>query len=396
MGMLNAVGLQNDGVEAFLTHKLPRLPWQEVPVIANIYAVSADEFGELAGVLSREDGVAALEVNISCPNVHEGGVLFGQNPIMAARVVEAVKARAGNKPVIVKLSPNVTDITDIARAVEEAGADALSCINTLTGMAVDLPSRRPLLANVVGGLSGPAIKPVALRCVWQVCRAVTIPVIGVGALLRPAMCWNFCWWARTPCKSVRRVFPTPPPSSAWWMNCPPCARSSVSTIWTSFPGSYGVCKRLLHLCFGRRRRGRTRRTRPGFAWRALSRAAGGELRRTRWPRRLVMPKVEGLAPAGAAADSAAVGEVHSRLCQSEAKARLRHDPGGSVKFAGQSMGPDGQYDVQYRPILAAFLSVHPCRGSSAYSWGWGTRYADPAPGWFSAPARASRIPGTFR
>ena len=179
-GMLNAVGLQNDGVEAFLTHKLPRLPWQEVPVIANIYAVSADEFGELAGVLSREDGVAALEVNISCPNVHEGGVLFGQNPIMAARVVEAVKARAGNKPVIVKLSPNVTDITDIARAVEEAGADALSCINTLTGMAVDLPSRRPLLANVVGGLSGPAIKPVALLCVWQVCRAVTIPVIGVG------------------------------------------------------------------------------------------------------------------------------------------------------------------------------------------------------------------------
>lgn len=181
-GMLNAVGLQNDGVEAFLTRKLPRLPWREVPVIANIYAASADEFGELAGILAREEGVAALEVNISCPNVHEGGVLFGQNPVMAARVAEAVKARAGAKPVIVKLSPNVTDIAEIARAVEDAGADALSCINTVTGMAVDLASRRPLLANVVGGLSGPAIKPVALRCVWQVCRAVRIPVIGVGGI----------------------------------------------------------------------------------------------------------------------------------------------------------------------------------------------------------------------
>lgn len=181
-GMLNAVGLQNDGVEAFLKRKLPRLPWQEVPIIANIYASCADDFGTLADILSHEDGVAALEVNISCPNVHEGGVLFGQNPAMAARVVEAVKARAGNKPVIVKLSPNVTDITEIARAVEEAGADALSCINTLTGMAVDVASRRPLLANVVGGLSGPAVKPVALRCVWQVCRTVTIPVIGVGGV----------------------------------------------------------------------------------------------------------------------------------------------------------------------------------------------------------------------
>ncbi len=181
-GMLNAVGLQNDGVEAFLQYKLPKLPWQDVPIIANIYATSPADFGELAAILAHEDGVAALEVNISCPNVHEGGVLFGQNPTMAAQVVEQVKNHCPSKPVIVKLSPNVTDITQIARAVEEAGADALSCINTLTGMGVNLESRKPLLANIVGGLSGPAIKPVALRCVWQVCQAVRIPVIGIGGI----------------------------------------------------------------------------------------------------------------------------------------------------------------------------------------------------------------------
>lgn len=181
-GMLNAVGLQNDGVEAFIRQKLPRLPWQETPVIANLYATSAEDFGELAGILAGEEGVAALEVNISCPNVREGGVLFGQDPQLAARVVASVKAKSGKKPVIVKLSPNVTDIMVIARAVEEAGADMISCINTLTGMAVDIKTRKPLLANVVGGLSGPAIKPVALRCVWQVCRTVSIPVIGIGGI----------------------------------------------------------------------------------------------------------------------------------------------------------------------------------------------------------------------
>lgn len=181
-GMLNAVGLQNDGVESFIRQKLPRLPWQDTPIIANLYATSAEDFGELAGILSTEDGVAALEVNISCPNVREGGVLFGQDPQLAARVVSAVKSRSGKKPVIVKLSPNVTDIMVIARAVEEAGADMISCINTLTGMAVDIRSRKPLLANVVGGLSGPAIKPIALRCVWQVCRTVAIPVIGIGGI----------------------------------------------------------------------------------------------------------------------------------------------------------------------------------------------------------------------
>jgi len=181
-GMLNAVGLQNDGAEYFVRTTLPKLPWREVPIVANLYACDPGEFGELASVLAAEEGVAALEVNISCPNVKEGGVIFGQDPRQAAKVTEAVKMRAGSKPVIVKLSPNVTDIAHMARAVEDAGADVLSCINTLTGMGVDINTRKPLLANVVGGLSGPAIKPVALRCVWQVAKAVSIPVIGIGGI----------------------------------------------------------------------------------------------------------------------------------------------------------------------------------------------------------------------
>lgn len=181
-GMLNAVGLQNDGVEAFLEEKLPQLAGHNVPVIANIYATSAEEFGELANILSQEEKVAALEVNISCPNVKAGGVLFGQDPLMAQTIVQAVKKNAGNTPVIIKLSPNVTNIAEMAKAIETAGADMISCINTITGMAVDVRTRKPLLANIVGGLSGPAIKPVALRCVWQVAQAVQIPVIGIGGI----------------------------------------------------------------------------------------------------------------------------------------------------------------------------------------------------------------------
>jgi dihydroorotate dehydrogenase (NAD+) catalytic subunit len=182
-GMLNAVGLQNDGVDAFLRRKLPVLPWRDVPVIANIYAASVPEFGELAARLAGQEGLAALEVNISCPNVRQGGVLFGQDPAQAAAVTAAVRAGTGDLPVIVKLSPNVTDIVAIARAVEDAGAHAVSCINTLQGMAVDLATRRPRLATSIGGLSGPAIKPVALRCVYQISRAVSIPVIGVGGIV---------------------------------------------------------------------------------------------------------------------------------------------------------------------------------------------------------------------
>lgn len=182
-GMLNAVGLQNDGVEAFCKRKLPQLPWRELPVVANLYATSPEEFGELAARLDEEEGVAALEVNVSCPNVKEGGILFGQDPDLAAAVTRAVRDKAPHKPVIVKLSPNVTDITRMAQAVEAAGADMISCINTLSGMAVDVASRRPRLANVIGGLSGPAVKPVALRCVWQTARAVSIPVIGIGGIV---------------------------------------------------------------------------------------------------------------------------------------------------------------------------------------------------------------------
>ena len=181
-GMLNAIGLQNCGVDVFLREKLPLLPTDQLPVIANLYATSVNDFAELSGILAAAPGIAALEVNVSCPNVGCGGVAFGQDPHMAGVVTAAVKKRAGSLPVIVKLSPNVTDITGIAKACEGGGADILSCINTLIGMAVDLRSKKPLLANIIGGLSGPAIKPVALRCVWQISRAVSIPVIGIGGI----------------------------------------------------------------------------------------------------------------------------------------------------------------------------------------------------------------------
>ncbi|WP_027185816.1 dihydroorotate dehydrogenase [Desulfovibrio inopinatus] len=181
-GMLNAIGLQNCGVEVFLKEKLPLLPYNDTAIIANLYACDAVEFAELAAILSSEEGIAALEVNISCPNVKAGGILFGQNPAMAAAVTEAVKAKAGNTPVIVKLSPNVADIASIAKAVEAAGADCLSLINTLSGMSVDIHTRKSRLANIIGGLSGPAIKPVALRCVYQAAQAVSIPIIGLGGI----------------------------------------------------------------------------------------------------------------------------------------------------------------------------------------------------------------------
>ena len=181
-GMLNAIGLQNPGVEHFITEILPQLPWREVPVFVNLYAQSPEEFGELASVLAGVEGVAGLEVNISCPNVKEGGILFGQCPKSAAEVSRAVADNAGNKLVMVKLSPNVTDLAEMAKAVEDNGAQVISCINTLSGMAVDVASRKPRLANIIGGLSGPAVKPVALRCVWQVCNAVKVPVIGIGGV----------------------------------------------------------------------------------------------------------------------------------------------------------------------------------------------------------------------
>lgn len=181
-GMLNSIGLQNDGIEAFLLDKLPRLPWRQTAIIANIYAPSVQEFGEIAKRLDSVAGIAALEVNISCPNVKAGGAQFGASPKMCAEVVKAVRASAPRKHLMVKLSPNVTDIAEIAKSAEAEGADSLSCINTLLGMAIDAKTRRPCLARVVGGLSGPAIKPVALRCVWQVAKAVQIPVVGIGGI----------------------------------------------------------------------------------------------------------------------------------------------------------------------------------------------------------------------
>ena len=181
-GMLNAIGLANIGLEAFLSDKLPELRKIDTKVIANIYGHHIDEYGELAGTLKGVEGVHALEVNVSCPNVECGGMAFGIDPAVAASVTEKV-VKNTDKPVIVKLSPNVTDIKSVAKAVEGAGADIISLINTLTGMAVDVETRTPKLANVVGGLSGPAIKPVAVHMVYQVARTVKIPVIGMGGIM---------------------------------------------------------------------------------------------------------------------------------------------------------------------------------------------------------------------
>ncbi len=181
-GMLNAVGLQNPGVDAVIAEELPKLKAVfHKPVMANVSGFSAEEYAQVCQKLDREAQVGWLEVNISCPNVHGGGMSFGTDPMAAAEVVRTVKA-VSTKPVIVKLSPNVTDIVAIAKACEQAGADALSLINTVMAMRIDLKTRRPVLANVTGGLSGPAVFPLALRMVWQVSRAVQIPVIGLGGV----------------------------------------------------------------------------------------------------------------------------------------------------------------------------------------------------------------------
>lgn len=181
MGMLNAVGLENIGVNAFITEKLPYLGQYDVAVIANIFGETLDEYIRIAEILNGVSGVDALEVNISCPNVKKGGIAFGADPRDAAIVTKRVK-EVTDLPVIVKLTPNVTDITEIARSVEQAGADALSLINTIRGMSVDIEKRIPHLKTITGGLSGPAIKPVALRMVWEVARVVSVPVIGVGGI----------------------------------------------------------------------------------------------------------------------------------------------------------------------------------------------------------------------
>ena len=187
-GMLNAIGLQNVGLERFISEKMPFLREAGVPIIASISGEDVSEYAELAAKLTDVESIAGLEVNISCPNVPRGGMMFGTDPQMTYDLVKAVRGamRANEKPtptLIVKLSPNVTSIVEIASAAEEAGADALSLINTLLGMAIDIHTRQPRLANITGGLSGPAIRPVALRMVWQVAEAVDIPVIGMGGIM---------------------------------------------------------------------------------------------------------------------------------------------------------------------------------------------------------------------
>lgn len=181
-GMLNAIGLENVGLDVLIEKKLPGLKGIRTPVFVNIYGKTAEEYAEVAERIEEIPEIAGVEVNISCPNVKAGGVAFGVDPLAAGGVVKRVRERI-KKPLMVKLSPNVADISSIAKAVEMAGADSISLINTLTGMAVDIHTRKPLITNITGGLSGPAIRPVALRMVWQAARAVSIPVIGIGGIM---------------------------------------------------------------------------------------------------------------------------------------------------------------------------------------------------------------------
>lgn len=181
-GMINAVGLQNPGVETVIAEELPRMKtYFHKPVMANVSGFSVEDYAETCALLDREEQVGWLEVNVSCPNVHGGGMSFGTSPEAAAEVTRAVR-KVTKKPVIVKLSPNVTDIVSIAKACEEAGADGVSLINTLLGMRIDLRTRKPVIANKMGGFSGPAIFPVAVRMVYQVAQAVKIPVVGMGGV----------------------------------------------------------------------------------------------------------------------------------------------------------------------------------------------------------------------
>lgn len=179
-GMLNSVGLQNGGVEKFISYELPHLKKQDLVVVANIAGATMEECRELAAIVDKSDA-DMIELNISCPNVKQGGAAFGTSCDMAAGITKAVRS-ATSKPLMIKLSPNVTSITDIAKAVEAEGADAVSLINTLLGMRIDIRTRRPILKNNVGGLSGPAVFPVAVRMVWQVANAVKIPVCGMGGI----------------------------------------------------------------------------------------------------------------------------------------------------------------------------------------------------------------------
>lgn len=189
-GMLNAIGLQNIGVVSFIRDKLPFLRQFDVPVIANFFGDTVEEYVRAAAELSSAEGVHALEMNISCPNKQEGWIVFGTNPEAMSEVVGEVR-KATDLPLIVKLTPNVADIGFMARVAQDAGADALSVINTITGMVVDIRRRKSVLANITGGLSGPAIRPIAVRMVWETCKAVGIPVIGMGGVMNAADALQF-------------------------------------------------------------------------------------------------------------------------------------------------------------------------------------------------------------
>jgi dihydroorotate dehydrogenase (NAD+) catalytic subunit len=206
--MLNSVGLQNIGIAAFLRDKLPGLRQYQTHIIVNFFGDTPEEYAAVAARANDAEGIAALEANISCPNVQHGGLLFSSDPRLTFEVVAQVR-KATALPVIVKLSPNVTDITVIARAAEEAGADAISLINTLMGMAIDLQTRRPRLPRGFGGLSGPAIKPVALRMVWQVAQSVRIPVLGIGGIMTGEDALEFLVAGATACQVGTASFVDP-------------------------------------------------------------------------------------------------------------------------------------------------------------------------------------------
>ncbi len=180
-GMLNAIGLQNPGVDKIIENEIPFLTPFSIPIIANVAGSTIEEYEKVVATLNQTDAISAIELNISCPNVKEGGIQFGMDPEMAKTVTEKVKA-ISNVPVYVKLSPNVSNIVEMATAIEDAGADGLSMINTLTGMQIHLPSRKPVIANKTGGLSGPAIKPIAIRMIYEVKQHVNIPIIGMGGI----------------------------------------------------------------------------------------------------------------------------------------------------------------------------------------------------------------------
>lgn len=181
-GMINSIGLQNIGIELFLKEKLPFLMSFQIPIIVNFFGDTIDEFIKAAELLSLAKGIDALEMNVSCPNKEAGWCIFGTNPVILEEVVSKVR-RVSHLPLIVKLSPNVTDIALMARIAQNAGADAISLVNTFTAMVVDIKRKRPALANITGGLSGPAIRPIAVRMVWQVCKEINIPVIGMGGIV---------------------------------------------------------------------------------------------------------------------------------------------------------------------------------------------------------------------